>query len=416
MTASAAAQDASAAVRWWHLPRPLLVVLGAGALNSLGVGLVLPFTLIYLNRVFHLTLASAGLVLAAATAIGMAAGLAWGTAIDAFGARTLLAVATAGQAVGLFVFAGARTAVLAVGTWVFIAAFQSATYPSQSTLFAELSTGETRSRVFAANFVLGNVFVGIGGAVAGSWLSVDVNGLPLLYVIDGITFLGLMAAVLVAVPVTRTRSRTDDDAPAEPSSWWRTVRHPAFWRLFTITFLLASIGQAAMEFGIPSIATVADLPPSYVAWAFVANTAAIAVLQPLLMRVIVKLHKLTAVQVTALVWVGSGALLAITSSFTGATLGLGLLLASAVVVALGEVVLAPSLFPLVNDLAPEAARGRFNAGTSTAFGLAFVAGPVLTTRTLGAGNGLAFFGWLLVAALGIVVTARSLRNERTEKC
>lgn len=406
--------DAPAAVRWWQLPRPLLVILTAGAVNSLGVGLVLPFTLIYLNRVFDLTLASAGLVLAVATAVGMAAGLAWGTAIDAFGARTVLAVAAAGQAIGLFFFAQSRAAELAVGSWVVIAAFQSATYPSQSTLFAQLSTGETRSRVFAANFVLGNVFVGIGGVIAGSWLSLEADSFRLLYVLDGITFVGLMVAVLVAVPAARIRSRPDDSGggPAERSSWSRTLQHPAFWRLFAMTFLLTTIGQAALEFGIPSLATAAELPTSYVAWAFVANTAAIAVLQPVLMRYIVKVRRLDAVRLTAIVWVASGALLAVTSSATGAALSLGLLLTAAVVVALGEVLLAPHLIPLVNDLSPETARGRFNAGISTAFGFAYVAGPVFTTQTLGDRNGILFVTLVLAAGLGILATARSLRSGR----
>ena len=52
-----------------------------------------------------------------------------------------------------------------------------------------------------------------------------------------------------------------------------------------------------------------------------------------------------------------------------------------VVFAIGETLLSPTLAPMVNDLAPDELRGRYNGVSTLAWTTGYMAGPVLGGRT-----------------------------------
>jgi MFS family permease len=68
---------------------------------------------------------------------------------------------------------------------------------------------------------------------------------------------------------------------------------------------------------------------------------------------------------------------------------------------LGETVLAPALGPLVNDLAPEDPRGRYNGASALASTCGFMLGPIVAGAALGAGHG----GALLLCLVGACILA-----------
>ena len=82
----------------------------------------------------------------------------------------------------------------------------------------------------------------------------------------------------------------------------------------------------------------------------------------------------------------------------GATL---LVAACASVFGLGETLLQPTIPALVNDLAPDHLRGRYNAVSSGAFQLAAVAGPVVAGVLIGQGLGSAYVVLLVLGSLAV---------------
>lgn len=82
-----------------------------------------------------------------------------------------------------------------------------------------------------------------------------------------------------------------------------------------------------------------------------------------------------------------------------------------VVLGLGETALAPTMPALVNDLAPERLRGRYNGALALAWTSGFIAGPLLAGPALAAGLGDALLA-TLIAACGLTVIGAQ-RLERT---
>jgi MFS family permease len=74
---------------------------------------------------------------------------------------------------------------------------------------------------------------------------------------------------------------------------------------------------------------------------------------------------------------------------------------AAALIGAGELLMASALPSLVNTLAPDALRGRYNALLTVAMTIGVWAGPALASLTSSVGNGLLLF----VAALAILAVA-----------
>jgi MFS family permease len=77
---------------------------------------------------------------------------------------------------------------------------------------------------------------------------------------------------------------------------------------------------------------------------------------------------------------------------------------------LGETALAPALAPLVNDLATDELRGRYNGASALACTTGFMLGPALAGLALGAG-----FDHALLVALVLVCLLAALGALRLER-
>jgi len=75
----------------------------------------------------------------------------------------------------------------------------------------------------------------------------------------------------------------------------------------------------------------------------------------------------------------------------------GLLIGALIIFGSGETLLSPSLVALVNDLAPERLRGRYNAVFNLGWQIGPIAAPILSGSALASGLG----GALFVALAGI---------------
>lgn len=383
------------------------VVLAGSLVNALGTGLVLPFLLIYLHSVRSIPLAQTGLLLALPGLVGFLAGPVGGWLSDRLGAQRVLVAGQLTSAVASVLIALVHSAGWAAPVLALYGIGNATFFPSQSGLFAQVAEGPLLQRLFATNFVLLNAGIGVGGLVAGAVADVHHPGtFELIYVINGVTF----AAYAVAVSSIRIHGPAVHE-DARQGSYREVLRHPLFWRMFGISVLLAVIGYAQIDSGLPAFVTVTlGLPPRAVAVALVVNTVVIVLGQFLVLRRIEHVRRTRSLLVVAAIWAVSWVLLGCTALVGPHPARWVLVCLFAGIFGLGETFMAPTVAPLTNAVAPAHLRGRFFAANSLAFSFAFTIAPPVATGLIGHHLGAIWFGLLVAGCLGLA--ALSVRLER----
>jgi MFS family permease len=109
-------------------------------------------------------------------------------------------------------------------------------------------------------------------------------------------------------------------------------------------------------------------------------------------------------------WASCWAVTILSDGLNGTFASVGFIVAM-ILFASGETLLSPSLPALVNDLAPEDLRGRYNAAYTLSWSTGHIAGPALAGVFLSAGLAHPFF--LALIAGCFVAAAYALRLERS---
>ena len=153
---------------------------------------------------------------------------------------------------------------------------------------------------------------------------------------------------------------------------------------------------------------VGEISTRVLGLAFGANTLVIVVLQLVVLQRIEGRRRTRVIAVMSVVWAGSWLLLGLAGLVPG-TVGASVLVAGcAAVFAFGETLLQPTIPALVNDLAPDHLRGRYNALSSGSFQLAAVIAPPISGVLIGRALGEVYIGLLVVGCLvcGLLAVVR----------
>jgi MFS family permease len=417
---------------WTDLPREGRLLLTVVAFQFIGTGLVLPFWVVYLHEVRGFPLGTVGLLMALLPAAGfviVAPGGAW---IDRFGARRTMLVSLAAASIGEVVMVFASTVPVAVvGLWLVGSSF-GLSWPASQSLVASVVPSGIRQRYFGMNFALLNLGIGVGGIVGGFLADVHRTWtFQQMYGVEAASYLPAMVLLLgplrhVGGPATAPSGTTGTDAadhaaagaPQAPAAGYLDVlRRPAVVPLTVLSFAASFVGYAQLNAGMPAYArAVSQVSTRGLGLAFAANTLVIVVLQLLVLQRIEGRRRTRLVVVMAGIW-GVSWLLLGASSLVPASLGATLLVAGcASTFALGETLMQPSLPAMVNDMAPDHLRGRYNAVTSVGFQAASVAGPPAAGLLVGHHLGSVWIGTLLVGLLVVsVVSVRWVEPTLTDR-
>ena len=197
--------------------------------------------------------------------------------------------------------------------------------------------------------------------------------------------------------------------PAAPSDgmvgdegWLVVLRDANLLRYAAASLLMLTFGYGSIEAGVSLFITqFVGLGESYIGVVFAANTAVIVVMQLFVLSVVNGRSR-----TRILAWVGG--LWSVSWVLFGSALGLPewaavvLLILAIGVFAIGETMWSPVAPALLNDLAPEHLRGRYNSFQSVLWGLAMSIGPLLTGAFLSRDLGRL---WTLALALGCAFAA-----------
>jgi MFS family permease len=288
-------------------------------------------------------------------------------------------------------------------------------WPAAQSLVATVVPSELRQRYFGVNFTLLNLGIGLGGIVGG--LVVNVQH-PLtfqaIYVADALSF--LPAIYLLSVPLRHLAGRpVHEDEPPPAETYLQVVRRPGVRLVMLLSFVSSYVGYSQLNAGTQAFAReVGRISTRGLGFAYASNTLVIVLLQLVVLRRIEGRRRTRVIMVMSLIWSLAWLLLG-TSGLLPGTLGATVLVAAcASVFAIGETLMQPTIPALVNDLAPDHLRGRYNALSTAAFSLAAIIAPVIAGWLIGHGGGGLYIAQLVIGCGAVVVVAAYLEPRLPE--
>ena len=385
-------------------------LLSTVALQHLGRGMILPFTIVYFTEVRHVSLDTAGVLMGLIAVAALIVTGPGGALTDRFGSRHILIAATlCGIVSPLVLGLGATVPVFVVGICIMGVGW-GAHWSAWNTLIATVVTGPARQQFFGINFALVNLGIGLGGVISGFF--VDVHRpwtFTAVFVLDAICMMIPLALLLGPLRREGRPVPTPDDHTEAAGSYRALLRTPAVLWLAGLTFLTTFVGYGQMESGFPAFARqVSEVGTRTLGFAFAANTVVIVALQFAVLKRIEGHRRTRVLMLMSLIWALGWGVLGWTGIVPG-TLGAAVgILAFMAVFGLGETMMQATIPALVNDLADDHTRGRANGLNSGAFQLGAIAGPVMAGFVLHNGHHLAFIvalvlgcGVVALSALGI---------------
>jgi MFS family permease len=398
---------------FWHdLPREGRLLLSVVAFEFIGTGLVLPFWVVYLHEIRGFSLDVVGLLIAAMSAAGVVTSMPGGTLIDRIGPRRAMVGVLVAAIVGEIVMAFASNLPLAILGVAIVGGGFGLGWPAVQAMISSVVPSEIRSRYFGMNFSLLNLGIGIGGIIGGLVVDVDRTiTFQAMYLGNAVSYLPALFLMLVPLrhvggPVKAPPEHADDPRV----SYLAVLRAPAMGTLCALMFVSAFVGYAQLNSGMPAYArAIGEVSTRGLGLAFAANTLVIVLLQLIVLQRIEGRRRTRVIVVMSVVWAASWALLGASGVWPG-TVGATLFVAAcASVFALGETLLQPTMPAIVNDLAPDHLRGRYNGLTSGCFQGASILGPIVAGFMIGHHlhleylvllvAGCAVVGWLSVGRL-----------------
>lgn len=414
-------------------PGPALRRIQLGnALSAFGSGFTVPFRFVYVAQVRGLGAGVAGAAMAM-FAIGALGVLPFtGRAIDRRGpvpvavvGSVLAAAGSAGLGLsGLEPVVIAATAVMGAGMAV--------VQPALATMIVRCSTTATRSRTFAVQFFLNNAGLGVGGLLGG--LIVDTahpSSFIRLFAIETSTFLVLGAITATArIPVPSAaaagllqkvdgrRDGADADGGSTASGdrtaggWRAMLRDRGMIMVCVLGFVMFFACYGQFMSGLSAYAVeVTKISATTLGGALAANTAVIVLAQFAVLKLVEHRRRSRVIAGVGLVWAVAWAAAGAAGLIHGShELSAAAIISTYALFGLGETMLAPTVNPLVADLAPERMVGQYNAALSLVQQLALALGPAVAGLVAAAGAYRAYIVTLTMCSL--LISAVALRMAR----
>ena len=391
-------------------PQSRKIVMGI-CLNAIGGGMTLSLLLVYLHDMRGFTNTFGGLLLAYASLVSIFTSSPMGALVDRIGPKKVMIGGLIVNSAASLSLSQVHTHLQAILALTFINVAGQAIWPSQSVILTRLTPEKDRSKIFGFNFMLLNLGLGMGGLISSLIIQKgDLLSFQIMYFVDASTFL-----IYLLIVLTLRGEHVNRYVPKEHEK-----KEGSYRDLFAIGplmllgiagIILFTFGYGTIQAGVPVFATqFLGLDPKWLGIIFGVNTISIVLFQPLVMRVLDRYSQYTALISIGIIWAISWLFVGIAPYLPMIASGIAICV-SQLVFAFGEMVQAPTIPTLANQLAPEHIRGRANAWMSLQWSVSGVLGPAITGVMLGANLGTAwvmtmFFGCFL--SIPIFLAMKSL--------
>ena len=364
-------------------PQSRKIVFGI-CLNAIGGGMTLSLLLVYLHDMRGFSNTFGGLLLAYASIVSIVASTPLGALVDRFGPRKVIIPGLLAASGGAFSLSIVDTHFEAILALTVINAAGQAIWPTQMVILTRLTPEKDRQKIFGFNFMLLNLGLGIGGLISSLLIREgDLKSFQLMYWIDGSTFLLYLAIVLTMRGPAMKRYVKQEHEP-EQGSYRDLLANKPLVLLGLSGIILFTFGYGAITAGVPLFATqYLELSPNWLGIIFGVNTLSIVLFQPLVLRTLERFSKYTALISVAVIWALSWLFVGLSPYLPLIASGIAICI-SQLIFAFGEMVQAPTIPTLANELSPEHIRGRTNAWMSLQWSVSGVLGPAITGLLFGA--------------------------------
>ncbi|MGW2743853.1 MFS transporter [Streptomyces sp. NPDC001450] len=388
----------------------------AAAVNGVGTGMYVPFTLVFFHCVTGLSFTVVGAVLTVTGLVGIGALPLAGTAVDRYGAKRVQYLLYGVRVVGfaLFPFAHSLAAFAAVA--LLTAAADRAFPAAQQSLIGEVARGAGRDRLQASTRALQNAGNGAGSLLA-TLVIAFAGSTGYTYAAWGNALSFALAALLLR-PLRPVRAADEAPAPAalprRAGAGYRLVLADRPFLVVTGANFLNALSYSALSVLFPLfVVEWLHGPAVFTGAAFTINTVLCAVAG---VFVGARVRRAGARRTRAAALGGALFAAAFAAQIvlgtlrpsSGTVLGVALV-AVVVVYTLGELIHSPAAQVLAVAAAPEAVRGRYMAAYQMSWSLAKAVAPSLFTSLL-ALDGRA--PWAVLVLTSAVAAALLIRVER----
>ncbi|MER8182775.1 MFS transporter [Kitasatospora sp. NPDC094015] len=395
---------------------PLRRVQIGNALSAFGSGFTMPYMFVYVDQVRGLGSVAAGMVFTVFALAALAVLPFTGRGIDRYGPRPVLLAGAALAAVGAFSFGQVTdTPALLVASFLFGAGVTTC-QPALATMIVRSSPRATRHRAFALQFTLINLGMGIGALVGGQIVDVaDPASLTRLFTIEALTFLGLAAVTGTARIPAATVEESEPVRRDAPVGLRALVADKAMLRLCLLAGLIFFTCYGQFESGVAAFATdTVGTAPSTLGLAIGANALTIVVLQMFVVRITERRRRTTAMAAAGVVWLAAWSMALVAGLIRTETMAATVaIVAIYALFGVGESLLAPTLGPIVADLAPARLLGTYNAGYALVKQIAIAVGPAVGVLLVGSGTWPLYLAAMAACTLMIIALSVRLRGHLT---
>lgn len=383
---------------WWSAVSPipssghLRTLSWATLANTLGSGLWLAGSALYLTRVVGLSAQAVGLGLTVAALAGLIASVPFGGLADRYDPRALRAGLQLLQAGVAATYLLVDSFATLVGVAVLDALLAAGNLAVRAALVAAVAGPSGRVTAFATLRAVANLGIGAGAALAGLALTADTKLAYQLLVIGNAATYAISAALIMRLPAT--------PPPARPAPR-RGLIGPA---LRDLPFLAVSTASAVLSLHGMLLTLIIPLwvvshtaaPASMVSAILVANTVLTVLLAVRMSRSVRTAATAARIMRRAGLLLAAATLLyGLTGSLTS-TLAIALLLLTTVVYTIGDLWHSVGGAGLAYDLADPAAVGEYQGVDQLLGGAVRALGPTLLTLLILDGG---FTGWAVTAAM-----------------
>jgi MFS family permease len=359
--------------------RPLKRFYLCTTLSCVGFGLTLSLFVIYLHDVRHFSILFATLLLAVAAVASLATGPIAGTLVDRFGPVAVIVTASLVQAGALVLWAFARQTPQVVCAALLLAIFGGAGWGPGSTLMSRLVPDQHRQRAFGINFMLVNLGIGLGGLISAT--IVDLHhpfSFAVLYLLNAGINVAIAGLYVTLWHYGRAEKAGHED-PATRDEGWREVlkdRRLVYFVLASLVMMIGGYGSQEAGFSLFVVNNL-HLSVHVIGVIFFFNTSTIVGTQLFILNRIQGRSRTRVMAVAGLLWTCFWIIL-YASLHLPAVIAVISLCAAMAIFAVGETMMSPIGPALVNELAPEHLRGRYNAASGMTYGLAGTLAPAIT--------------------------------------
>jgi len=364
-------------------PQSRKIVIGI-CLNAIGGGMTLSLLLVYLHDMRGFSNTFGGLLLAYASIVSIVASTPLGALVDRFGPRKVIIPGLIAASWGAFSLSLVDTHFEAILALTVINIAGQAIWPTQMVILTRLTPEADRQKIFGFNFMLLNLGLGIGGLISSILIREgDLRSFQLMYWVDAGTFLIYLAIVFTMRGDVMKRYVKKEHEP-DQGSYRDLLQNKPLVLLGLSGIILFTFGYGSITAGVPLFATqYLDLSPNWLGIIFGVNTLAIVAFQPLVLRTLERYSKYTALISIGVIWALSWLFVGLSPLLPLIASGIAICV-SQLVFAFGEMVQAPTIPTLANELSPEHIRGRTNAWMSLQWSVSGVLGPAITGLMFGA--------------------------------